>query len=66
MNASVPCLRVFAGPNGSGKAPSRKCCLSLRSFEVTGGEEIEVKTDLIPVWFKTALWDKFGESEPLV
>jgi predicted ABC-type ATPase len=33
--------------------------------EVTGGEEIEVKTDLMPVWFKTALWDKFGESEPL-
>jgi predicted ABC-type ATPase len=33
--------------------------------EVTGGEEIEVKTDLMPVWFKTALWDRFGESEPL-
>lgn len=31
--------------------------------EVTAGEEIELKTDLMPVWFKTALWDKFDESD---
>ena len=27
--------------------------------EVTGGTEIEMKTDQMPAWFKTALWDKF-------
>jgi predicted ABC-type ATPase len=27
--------------------------------EVTNGEEIELKTDQMPIWFKTALWDKF-------
>lgn len=32
--------------------------------EVTTGVEIEVMTDLIPVWFKTALWDKFDEGSP--
>ncbi|MDR3413632.1 MAG: zeta toxin family protein [Formivibrio sp.] len=32
--------------------------------EVTNGEEIEMKTDQMPAWFKTALWDKFGEEEP--
>lgn len=31
--------------------------------EVTGGQELEVKTDLLPAWFKTALWDKFVEDE---
>lgn len=30
--------------------------------EVTDGIEIEMKTDEMPAWFKTALWDKF-ESE---
>lgn len=28
--------------------------------EVTDGNELEMKTDLMPYWFKTALWDKFG------
>ena len=27
--------------------------------EVTQGIEIEMKTDQMPAWFKTALWDKF-------
>ena len=27
--------------------------------EVTNGTEIEMKTDQMPAWFKTALWDKF-------
>jgi predicted ABC-type ATPase len=27
--------------------------------EVTSGTEIEIKTDSMPAWFKTALWDKF-------
>jgi len=27
--------------------------------EVTDGVEIEMKTDEMPAWFKTALWDKF-------
>ena len=27
--------------------------------EVTQGTEIEIKTDQMPAWFKTALWDKF-------
>lgn len=27
--------------------------------EVTNGVEIEIKTDQMPAWFKTALWDKF-------
>ncbi len=31
--------------------------------EITDGEELEIKTDLMPYWFKTALWDKFISSE---
>jgi predicted ABC-type ATPase len=27
--------------------------------EVTNGTEIEMKTDAMPAWFKSALWDKF-------
>jgi predicted ABC-type ATPase len=33
--------------------------------EVTDGESIEVKTDQMPAWFKTALWDKFDTSDDL-
>ena len=33
--------------------------------EVTGGEEVEMKTDQMPVWFKNALWDKFDADEPV-
>lgn len=33
--------------------------------EVTGGEEVEMKTDQMPVWFKHALWDKFDADEPV-
>lgn len=31
--------------------------------EVTGGKVLEIKTDAIPQWFKSALWDTFGEIE---
>lgn len=31
--------------------------------EVTDGIELELKTDLMPYWFKTALWDKFIEED---
>jgi len=31
--------------------------------EITDGEELELKTDLMPYWFKTALWDKFVSSD---
>jgi predicted ABC-type ATPase len=27
--------------------------------EITGGNELEIKTDTMPHWFKIALWDKF-------
>lgn len=27
--------------------------------EVTDGITLEIKTDQMPAWFKTALWDKF-------
>ena len=32
--------------------------------EVTDGTEIEMKTNEMPAWFKTALWDKFEAGEP--
>lgn len=32
--------------------------------EVTDGVEIEMKTDEMPAWFKTALWDKFEPEDP--
>ena len=32
--------------------------------EVTDGVGIEMKTDEIPAWFKTALWDKFEPEDP--
>lgn len=28
--------------------------------EVTGGNELEIKTDAMPHWFEKALWDKFA------
>jgi predicted ABC-type ATPase len=31
--------------------------------EVTNGETLEIKTDQMPAWFKTALWDKFDASD---
>ncbi len=33
--------------------------------EVTDGAELEMKTDEMPAWFKSALWDKFGEDDLL-
>jgi hypothetical protein len=40
------------------KAPSRELA------EVTGGNELEMKADTMPHWFKIALWDKFvSETE---
>lgn len=30
--------------------------------EVTDGQELEVKADRMPAWFKSALWDKFDEQ----
>jgi predicted ABC-type ATPase len=30
--------------------------------EVTDGNELEMKTDSMPYWFKAALWDKFAEN----
>ena len=29
--------------------------------EITNGEILEMKTDRMPAWFKTAVWDKFSE-----
>lgn len=31
--------------------------------EVTDGNELEMKTDLMPYWFKTALIDKFATDD---
>lgn len=31
--------------------------------EITGGNDLEMKTDSMPHWFKTALWDKFASEE---
>lgn len=31
--------------------------------EVTDGETLEIKTNQMPAWFKTALWDKFDASD---
>jgi predicted ABC-type ATPase len=33
--------------------------------EVTDGMEIEIKTDEMPAWFKTALWDKFEQDDSI-
>lgn len=30
--------------------------------EITHGEELEMKTDFMPYWFKQALWDKFDDN----
>jgi predicted ABC-type ATPase len=32
--------------------------------EVTDGRELEMKTDYMTLWFKNALWDKFGNTNP--
>ena len=31
--------------------------------EITGGNDLEMKTDTMPYWFKLALWDKFVPPE---
>lgn len=36
-----------------------------RIAEVTGGNDLEMKTDTMPHWFKMALWDKFATEEGL-
>ncbi len=33
--------------------------LRLPVAEITNGQELEMKTEVMPIWFKTALWDKF-------
>ncbi|MGC4366267.1 zeta toxin family protein [Hydrogenophaga sp. R2] len=33
--------------------------------EATDGTELEMKTDAMPAWFKTALWDRFGGIEEM-
>ncbi len=33
--------------------------------EVTNGDVVEMKTELMPNWFKTALWDKFAPDDDL-
>lgn len=33
--------------------------------EITNGDEMEMKTDLMPYWFKTTLWDRFSGGDPL-
>lgn len=79
-------MRMFAGPNGSGKntfkdplpvalldvyinANDKEAAIRRNGYlEVTNGEELEMKTEQIPNWLKTALWDKFdaevGEGKP--
>jgi hypothetical protein len=32
--------------------------------EITDGCELEIKTDLMPYWFKTALLDKLAPTDP--
>jgi hypothetical protein len=31
--------------------------------EITDGDEMTIKSDTLPHWFKSALWDKFAENE---
>ena len=31
--------------------------------EITGGNDLEMKSDAMPQWFKSALWDKFAPAE---
>lgn len=49
MNKEIPRLRMFAGPNGSGKSTFKSI-----------GQTLEMKTDLVPAWFKKALGSKFN------
>jgi hypothetical protein len=31
--------------------------------EITEGKELSMKAELVPQWFKSALWDKFESVE---
>ena len=54
LNAAVACTdRAYVFDNSCDDA-------RVLVAEVTEGNELEMKTDLMPYWFKTALWDKFG------
>ncbi|MDP3424595.1 MAG: hypothetical protein Q8S32_12635 [Burkholderiaceae bacterium] len=53
LNAAVACTdRAYVFDNSCDDA-------RVLVAEVTEGNELEMKTDLMPYWFKTALWDKF-------
>jgi predicted ABC-type ATPase len=64
----APRLRIFAGPNGSGKSTIKELIPSDWLGIYINADEIEktireIKTDQMPAWFKTALWDKFDASD---
>lgn len=57
LNAAVACTdRAYVFDNSCDDA-------RVLVAEVTDGNELEMKTDLMPYWFKTAVWDKFGGGE---
>lgn len=71
MTDSIPRLRMFAGPNGSGKT-TVKIGLQrpdewfgiyinaddLKQTEIEDGTRIKLKSDRIPNWFQS-VWDQF-------
>lgn len=65
MSTATPRMRMFAGPNGSGKNTIKGVIEPelLGVAEITGGNDLEMKTDTMPHWFKMALWDKFATEE---
>ena len=75
--SEVPRLRMYAGPNGSGKSTIKSVIRhSNRAYifdnsghskiwlaEVSDGKFLTMKTDRMPEWFKTAVWDRMGSAE---
>jgi predicted ABC-type ATPase len=49
---------MFAGPNGSGKSTLNTVLPRRLLGTYLNPDELELKTNLMPAWFKHAVWDK--------
>lgn len=63
-------MRRFAGPNGSGKStlkshrPGNLLGLCMNPAEITDGSRLELKSRVIPAWFRRTVLENFHPPVP--
>ena len=63
-------MRRFAGPNGSGETtlksylPGNLLGLCMNPAEITGGSRLELKSRVIPAWFRRTVLENFHPPIP--